>query len=53
MMDGLFVEEDAKMIKKIPLSWMATEDVLYWPFSGNGSYSYKSGYRLLKDEAKQ
>ena len=32
---------------------MATEDVLYWPFSGNGSYSYKSGYRLLKDEAKQ
>lgn len=51
--DGLFVEEDAEMIKKIPLSRMATEDVLYWPFSSNGDYSCKSGYRFLKDEVKQ
>ena len=51
--DGLFVEEDAEMIKKIPLSQMATEDVLYWPFSSNGDYSCKSGYRFLKDEAEQ
>ena len=32
---------------------MATEDVLYWPFSSNGIYSCKSGYRFLKDEAEQ
>lgn len=25
--------------------------MLYWPFSSNGDYSCKSGYRFLKDEA--
>ena len=28
MVDGLFVEEDAKSIKKIPLSWHVTEDIV-------------------------
>ena len=31
LIDGLFVEEDAKLIKKISLSRVATEDTLYWP----------------------
>ena len=53
IMDGLFVEADAEIIKKIPLSQLATDDVLYWPFSSNGDYSCKSGYRFLKDEAEQ
>ena len=52
MVDGLFVEEDTEMIKKIPLSQLATEDVLYWPFMSNGIYSCKSGYRSLKEEVE-
>ena len=50
MVDGLFVEEDAKLIKKIPLSRHVTEDTLYWPYSTLGNYSCKSGYRFLKEE---
>ena len=53
IVDGLFVEADAEIIKKILLSQLATDDVLYWPFSSNGDYSCKSGYRFLKDEAEQ
>ena len=55
MVDGLFVEEDVELIKikiKIPLSKKVTEDVLYWPFTSNGKYSSKSGYRFLKEEAE-
>ena len=50
MVDGLFVEEDAKLIKKIPLSRHVTKDTLYWPYSTSGTYSCKSGYRFLKEE---
>ena len=53
IVDGLFVEADAEITKKILLSQLATDDVLYWPFSSNGDYSCKSGYRFLKDEAEQ
>ncbi|KAK9992176.1 hypothetical protein SO802_027161 [Lithocarpus litseifolius] len=53
MVDGLFVEEDAELIKKIPLSKKVTEDVLFWPFTSNGVYSSKFGYRFLKEEADQ
>ena len=28
------------------------EDVLFWPYTSNGVYSCKSGYRFLKEEAK-
>ena len=50
MVDGLFVEEDAKLIKKIPLSRHVTKNTLYWPFSTSGNYTCKSGYRFLKEE---
>ena len=52
LVDGLFVEEDAELIKKIPLSKKVTEDVLYWPFTSNGEYSNKSGYRFLREEVE-
>ena len=47
------MEEVAEIIKKIPLSQVATEDVLFWPFTSNGIYNCKSGYRFLKEEAEQ
>ena len=52
MVDGLFVEEDAKLIKKIPLSRPVIEDTLYWPYSTLGNYTCKSRYRFLKEEEK-
>ena len=39
-MDGLFVAEDAELIKAIPLSQAKAEDVLFWPYTNNGVYSY-------------
>jgi len=50
MVDGLSVEEDAKLIKKIPLSQHVIEEVLYWPYSTSENYSCKSGYMFLKEE---
>ena len=51
IIDGLFVPDEAALIKKIPLSKHPTEDKLYWPWTQNGQYSCKSGYRFLKSEA--
>ena len=50
MIDGLFNAEEAKLIKTIPLSREAKEDVLFWPHSSDGRYSCKTGYRFLKME---
>ena len=45
LVDGLFVTEDADLIKKIPLSRNAAEDNLYWPYTPSENYSCKSGVR--------
>lgn len=50
MADGIFVPYEAEMIKKIPLSQVLSEDVLYWLFSQDGRYNCQSSYRFLKDE---
>ncbi|XP_075645359.1 uncharacterized protein LOC142616377 [Castanea sativa] len=52
LIDGLFVEDDAELIKKIPFSRGATEDTLYWPYSTSGHYTCKSGYMFLKQESE-
>ena len=52
LVDGLFVPEDADIIKKIPLSCAASEDKFYWPYSSDEIYTCKSGYRFLKEEAE-
>lgn len=54
LVDGLFVAEDVEMIKKKKnlLSQVATEDVLYKPYSSNEDYNCKLGYRFLKEEAE-
>ncbi|XP_075654794.1 uncharacterized protein LOC142624960 [Castanea sativa] len=50
MVEGLFNEEEAEIIKEIPLSRVAAEDTLYWPYSSNGLYNCKSRYKYLKME---
>ena len=50
MVEGLFHEEEAEVNKQIPLSQLASKDILYWPYSNNGMYNYKSGYKFLKME---
>ena len=52
LIDGLFVEEDVELIKRIPVSQAATEDTLYWPYSTSGHYTCKFGYMFLKQESK-
>ena len=52
VIDGLFVPEEADIIKSIPLSRFPTEDKLYWPWTQTGKYNCKSGYRFLKCEAE-
>ena len=52
MTDGLFMEDDAELIKKIPFSRIATKDTLYWPYSTSGHYTCKFGYMFLKQESE-
>ena len=52
LVDGLFVTEDANLIKKTPLSRNAAEDNLYWPYTPSRNYSCKSGYKFLKEEVE-
>ena len=49
MLEGILVPAEAAIAKKIPLARSPTEDSLFWPFTANGQYTCKSGYRLLKD----
>ena len=52
MIDGIFSQEEAAIIKKIPLSRRVNEDVPIWPYTNDGQYTCKTGYRFLKEEAK-
>lgn len=52
LIEGLFTPEEAELIKSIPLSRCAAEDTLFWPFTNNGVYTSKSGYRFLKAETQ-
>ena len=49
-MEGLFHEEEADLIKQISLGRSEAEDILFWPYTSNGLYSCKSGYKFLKTE---
>ena len=52
LIDGIFTPTEAELIKTLPLSLCGAEDNLFWPFTNNGIYSSKSGYRFLKDEGQ-
>ena len=49
MLDGVLIPAEVELAKKIPLARSQTEDSLIWPFTANGQYNCKSGYRFLKD----
>lgn len=49
MVDGIFIPQEAKAIKKISLSRFAVEDSIFWPLSHDGQYSCKAGYWFLKE----
>ena len=49
VVDGLFVPEEAELIKQIPLSRHPTEDKLVWLWTQSRQHSCKSGYRFLKN----
>lgn len=51
LIDGIFTEEEAKLIKSLPLSQTAPEDSIFWPHTNNRVYTSKSRYKVLKQEA--
>lgn len=50
MIDGLFFQHEAELIKRRPLSRHSTMDALYWPWTQNRKHFCKFGYRFLKNE---
>ena len=50
MVDGIFAPQEAEEIKNILLARKDMEDTLYWPWEHDGRYSYKTGYRFLKED---
>ncbi|XP_075636979.1 uncharacterized protein LOC142609287 [Castanea sativa] len=49
LVDGIFIPGEAELVKKIPIARIEIEDSLFWPFSANGHYNCKLGYRFLKE----
>ena len=49
MIEGVLIPAKAELFQRIPLPRSQTEDVLYWPFTADGQYNCKSGYKFLKD----
>lgn len=47
--DRLFIQEEASIIKAIPLSFSNKSDMVFWPRSHDGVYSVKSGYKMLME----
>ncbi|KAK9991820.1 hypothetical protein SO802_026805 [Lithocarpus litseifolius] len=50
VIDGVFIPEEAELIKSLPLPQQGVEDRLFWPFTQTGTYTSKSGYRFLKSK---
>nr|XP_023891408.1 uncharacterized protein LOC112003444 [Quercus suber] len=48
MLKGVLIPAKAELALRIPLPRSQTEDVLFWPFTADGQYNCKSGYKFLK-----
>lgn len=44
-----FAEDEAAAILQIPLSYRLRNDLLLWHFDNKGTYSVRSGYRVLRN----
>jgi len=51
LLHNVFSDEEAELIKKIPISRNNSADTLFWPFVQSGEYIARSGYFFLKTEA--
>nr|POF23015.1 hypothetical protein CFP56_15690 [Quercus suber] len=51
LIDRVFFDFEASIIKKIPLCRSIQDDILIWPFNPDGVYSVKLGYRFLQDSS--
>ena len=49
MLKGVLIPAEAELVQRVPLPRCQTDDVLYWPFTTDGQYNCKSGYKFLKD----
>nr|POE55048.1 putative ribonuclease h protein [Quercus suber] len=49
VIDNIFLPSDASRIKAIPLSLANCDDCVFWPRNPNGTFSVKSGYKLLME----
>ena len=49
VIDNLFYDFEAAIIKNMPLCKTIQDDILIWSFNPNGVYSVKSGYRYLHE----
>ena len=52
LIEEMFTLDEAELIKSIPFSRCEAEDNLFWPFTSNGVYTSKWGYRFLKAETQ-
>ena len=50
VIDNLFYDFEATIIKNMPLCKTIQDDILIWPFKPNGVYSVKSRYYLHKQQ---
>nr|POE68086.1 hypothetical protein CFP56_19740 [Quercus suber] len=48
--DRLFIPEEAATIKAIPLSLFNRDDLPFWPYTRDGIFSVRLGYRLLLEQ---
>ena len=51
LLETLFYPCEVEVIRRIYVSSLCHEDYLMWPWSPDGSYSVKSAYQMLANEA--
>ena len=50
MIDHVFHPHEAEIIKSIPLSNRAVQDIQIWAYTNTGEYSVKSAYKMIQTQ---
>ena len=50
MIDHVFLPHEAEVIKSIPLSNRAVQDIQTWAYTNTGEYSVKSAYKMIQTQ---